>query len=308
MATKITLIGKPEMGKTTIKKVIFEGENPNTLMLFPLEATIGTKYSVYDFMDVKISLVDTPGQSMPILLEDEEKQIQIFENASAIIYIFDYAVWIAQPQDIINDIKKIFNIIQDRKFEAKIFLYLHKIDLINQKIRGKLQILKNQIINLLELPVELPIYFTSLHPDLIYSIYNAISDTISSFSSEATNLKALVNKVIKDLSRTACFVTNQNNSILIQAMTKDFDSSLNPHLHEKIYHLNQSSRDLTSKDTNLNVIDARSKILYISIENINCFNPNFKKAIFVSETLGKKDLITLMDKLKVELNQLFKLN
>ena len=43
MATKVSLIGKPSMGKTTIKKVTFEGEDPNELILFPLEATIGIK-------------------------------------------------------------------------------------------------------------------------------------------------------------------------------------------------------------------------------------------------------------------------
>jgi len=43
MVTKrVALVGKPEVGKTTIKKVIFEGEDPNELVLFPLEATIST--------------------------------------------------------------------------------------------------------------------------------------------------------------------------------------------------------------------------------------------------------------------------
>ncbi|MCK4287459.1 MAG: hypothetical protein KAX18_14710, partial [Candidatus Lokiarchaeota archaeon] len=52
------------MGKTTLKKVIFEGEDPNELILFPLEATIGIKYSIHEFMNSKVSLIDAPGQSL----------------------------------------------------------------------------------------------------------------------------------------------------------------------------------------------------------------------------------------------------
>ena len=63
------------MGKTTIKKVIFEKENPNDLILFPLESTIVLKYSVYDFMDLKLSLLDTAGQSFPIYLNNKDRNI-----------------------------------------------------------------------------------------------------------------------------------------------------------------------------------------------------------------------------------------
>ncbi len=305
MATKVILIGKPSMGKTTIKKVVFEGENPNELVLFPLEATIGTKYSVHEFMDIKISLVDTPGQSMPILLEDEDKQTQIFEDTNIIIYIFDYAIWITKPQEIVEDIKKIYKI-NESKYRAKIYLYLHKIDLIDQKIRSKLNFLKTQITNKLTLPVELPIYFTSLHPDLIYSIYNALSDTLSGFSPEISKLKDIVNQIIIDLSRTICLITNQGNNIIIQEMTNDFDISLLHQLHEKINYLSHSFEATSSIDNNLNLIDLGSKVLYLIIDNISDFHSNLKTAIFLSETIGKNDLDSLMDKLKIELSHHYK--
>ena len=101
---KVSLIGKPSMGKTTIKKVIFEGEDPNELVLFPLEATIGIKYSVHQFMDSRVSLIDAPGQSLPIIFQDEQKQILAFGDAGAIIYVFDYPTWISDSQDIIDEL------------------------------------------------------------------------------------------------------------------------------------------------------------------------------------------------------------
>jgi len=298
MVLKITLVGKPGVGKTTIKKVIFEGENPNKLILFPLEATIGTKFSVHDFIDVKISLVDTPGQSLPILLEDEEKQIQIFENSKAIIYIFDYENWISLSQEIIDDIRKIYSITKNKNYKTKIFLFLHKIDLISQKMRGKINLLKEQVINQLNLPVELTFYFTSLYPDLIYSIYNAFSDVISNFSENALKLKDLTNKIIGNLSRTICFVTDNNSNIIIHANTQDFDNTLIPNLHEKVFNLSK-----TPKESNFSLIDSHSKVLYMVMEDISNLSPNFQSVIFLSETLGKNDLLDLIDKFKVELKE-----
>ncbi|MHA1988084.1 MAG: GTPase, partial [Promethearchaeota archaeon] len=138
MANKITIIGPPEMGKTTIKKVIFEGEDPNDLILFPLEATIGIKYSVHNFMNSKVSLIDAPGQSLPIILHDEQKQILAFGDTSAIIYVFDYPTWISDSQDIIDDVRKIYEINKKHEFGAKIILFLHKIDLVIKKKIGSL--------------------------------------------------------------------------------------------------------------------------------------------------------------------------
>ncbi|MFX1503710.1 MAG: GTPase [Promethearchaeota archaeon] len=303
MVSKITLVGKPGVGKTTIKKVIFEGENPNKLILFPLEATIGTKFSIHDFIDAKISLVDTPGQSLPILLEDEEKQIQIFENSNAIIYIFDYTIWINQSREIIDEIKKIYSIIKNKNYNTKIFLFLHKIDLISQKIRGKIKLLKEQVINLLNLPIELTLYFTSLHPDMIYSIYNAFSEIISNFSESALNLKDLTNHIIANLSRTICFITDKNSNIIIQANTQDFDNNLVPNLHKKVYNLSK-----TSGEGNFSLIDSRSKVLYMMRENISYLSPHFQSVLFLSETLGKNDLMDLIDKFKVELKNNYNIN
>ena len=306
MAIKIAFVGKPGVGKTTIKKVIFEGIDPNELVLFPLEATIGTKYSIYDFMDLKLSLIDTPGQSMPILLEDEERQINVFENTDAIIYIFDYNLWLSNPSDVITDVKKIYSINKENNYGAKIFLYFHKIDLIGQDLIETINLLKTQITDQLEIPEELRIYFTSLHPNLIYTIYNALSDTLSSFSPDISNLKDIINKNITDLSRTICFVTNQNNNIIIQAMTKDFDTSLIYHLYDKIIQLSQSTEVLLPNKNRFNLIESKSKILGVMINNIKEFHHHFKNLIILSENLSNDNLIKIFNKIKLDLSNHYK--
>jgi len=252
-------------------------------------------------MDLKISLLDSPGQSLPILLEDEQKQILTFGDTSAIIYIFDYPTWIKNSQDILDDVKKIYEIRKKHGFDAKIILFLHKIDLlITKKIGSMLALIRRQINTQLNLPEELPIYFTSLHPNLIYTTYNAISNTISNFSKDTSALKEIVRNAIKGLSKTSCFVSNQKDNLIIQEMSNDFDTSILYYLYEKIYHLSKSPEFITTKTS---IISPGAKILNMVIEDINKYHTNFKYIILLSETIKQDDMVKILDELKKELNQ-----
>ncbi|KKM89852.1 hypothetical protein LCGC14_1244510 [marine sediment metagenome] len=301
LTKRVALVGKPEVGKTTIKKVIFEGEDPNELVLFPLETTIGTKYSVHEFMDLKISLLDTPGQSLPILLRDEEKQLTTFENTGAIIYIFDYPTWISDSQDIIDDIKSLYEINKKHKFEAKLILFLHKIDLlIDKKIGSKLDLIRKQIIRQLDLPEELTIFFTSLHPNLVYTIYNAISNTFSTFSKETSNLEEIIKKSFQNLTKTICFVTNQDDNLIVQVSSTDFDTSTLYYLYERIYKdskLQDESKPLPK------LISAGPKILHGLREDISKFHTGFKNLLIFSETLKEEELQNLRNDIKQNLEE-----
>ncbi|MFX1325832.1 MAG: hypothetical protein ACFE8N_12840 [Promethearchaeota archaeon] len=301
MTNKITIIGPPEMGKTTIKKVIFEGEDPNDLILFPLEATIGIKYSVHDFMDTKVSLIDAPGQSLPIILKDEQKQILAFGDTSAIIYVFDYPTWISDSQDIIDDVRKIYEINKKHEFGAKIILFLHKIDLvIKKKIGSLLSLIRRQIIKQLDLPDEIPIYFTSLHPNLIYTTYNAISNTVSNFSENTSTIKERIRASLGTSLKTSFFITNQDDYLLMQEMSNDFDANVLYYLYEEIYNKSRSSEVILGQVT---VVDLGPKLFHLLIENFDNINPNFKYILLFSETLEKGDMIKILDELKKDLNQ-----
>lgn len=301
MAVKILLIGKPSMGKTTIKKVIFEGEDPSELVLSPLEATIGIKYSIHEFMDSKVSLIDAPGQSLPIILEDEQKQILTFGDTGAIIYIFDYPTWISDSQDIIDDVRKIYEINKKHDFGAKIILFLHKIDLIiKKKIGTLLSFIRRQIIKQLNLPEEIPVYFTSLHPNLIYTTYNAISNTISDFSENTSALKESIKNHLKNSSKTSCFVTNRDDYLVIQEISNDFDANTLYYLYEEVYNISKSPEIISTKS---NVVSLGPKLFNRVISSINNHNSNFKYVVLFSETLEKEDMIKILDELKKELNQ-----
>jgi len=300
MVTKLIFIGKPEVGKTTIKKVIFEGIDPNALILFPLEPTIGTSFSVHDFMDLKISLVDTPGQSLPIILEDEEKQANLFVNTSAIVYIFDYLMWISQSNDIVNDIKKIYEINKKSNYKANIFLFFHKIDLISKNMRNNLDVFESQILSELNIQESIPIYFTSLHPNLIYTIYNALTDIIGSFLLDITNLRNFLNKLISTLSKTICFVTNKNNCIIVRTMTNNFDKSLIYDLTEKLNQISINFKEKSEVEKKIEIIESGSKILSYIIKDLKNVYSQFNKIILFSEIQDNKILFEILEKLELE--------
>lgn len=308
MIKKVLLVGRPAMGKTTIEKVIFRNEDPNDLMLFPLESTIDIKYSTYRLLDLKISLVDTAGQSLPIYLNNEEKQMELFGDTSALIYVFDYIIWLLKPQEIIDDIKAIYHINEDSKYGAKIFLFFHKIDLIYQVNAKKLNILKNKITDQLALPIELNIYFTSLHPHLIHRTYNAFFDIISNFSAETSNLKDIVHGIISGLTKAICFITNQEDHIINQVRTEDFEINFIHLFHEKVLFLSQSPVESTTK-----LIELNSKFYYAVIDDVSKFSSEYKKIIIISETQNmkkgyKEKLIELLEILKQDLGNYLEQN
>ena len=56
---KILILGRAGTGKTSIKKIVFEGLDPKDLLYNPLEPTRGISPSVYSWLDLKIGLFDS---------------------------------------------------------------------------------------------------------------------------------------------------------------------------------------------------------------------------------------------------------
>jgi len=305
MPKKILLIGRASVGKTSIKKTIFEGENSKDLIIHPLEPTRGITTSIYSWMDLELTLFDTSGQELPFLLEDEKKQNKAFNNADVIIYVFDYPTWASNSQEIKDEIKEIENLISRNYIEAKFLLFFHKIDLINKKFREKLKLLKNQIQELLNLPKFRKIYFTSIHPLLINNTYNAFSDILGGFLGEIFDLKNIFDNIVKDFPKTMGFITSKNDSVIVQTEINDFDINLINQLHAKILEISQSTEDNTFIGKKINYIDVGSKILSMIIDNLNQFNPNFKNIIIFSESFSKENLNLLIKKVDIEFNRYY---
>lgn len=301
MPNKIVLIGRAGVGKTSIKKVLFEGVHPNDLILFPLGPTHGINTSIYSWLDLELVIFDTAGQELPYLLENEDEHNNLFSNSDVFIYIFDYLLWIDQSEEILDEIRKIFNIINQNEDMGKLVLIFHKIDQINQKIRGKFQLIVNEIRSRLGIPIEFKIFFTSLHPDQIYRTYNAFFEVLSALSPETSNIKNIMDTVIEKYSKTIFFVTDQLNNIIVQTMTKDFDTNLISYLHKKIARIDQ----LNEIYNNVFLIDSGYKILSIILSNLEQITPNIKNLTCVSEIHDVDILTGLMNNLKEDLHNFY---
>jgi len=133
---KILILGRASTGKTSIKKVIFEGKNPQEFLEESIEPTRGVSPSIYSWFDLTLGFFDTSGQELDVLLSDDQILSTAFENSDYIIYVFDYIIWNSQQQEIINEINNILRIIKTKSYNMKLILFCHKIDLIKKQKYG----------------------------------------------------------------------------------------------------------------------------------------------------------------------------
>lgn len=304
-AKKILLLGRAGTGKTSINKIIFEGWPPKDLLYNPLEPTRGITPSVHSWLDLKIGLFDSAGQELNYLLQDEDEQLRAFENTDVVIYLIDFSTWMSIQKEIVNEINQIQKILGKMEEKTEFILFFHKIDLINQLTRDKVIIdLREKI----ETQVNNKLYFTSIHPDLIYTLYNAFYEILSSFSKQTSYLKETLDLIIKEFSKTMCFITNLDNNIIVQTMNPDFNPSLINHSHKLIVLLTRSFKDMTSKDEISHLIISGKKNMNIIMNNLNITKFNMNNLICISESLSANKLITLAGKVRLEINTLYYLN
>ncbi len=296
---KILLLGRPGTGKTSIKKVIFEGESPKTLIANPLEPTFGLIPKKYSWLDLDLGVFDSSGQELDHLLQTEENQTLSFESADAIIYMFDFNNWNNQQNLITNDITNINQIIELNYPKSRFFLFYHKIDLLpKDECEKEIEKIKeNFYIN------KKGIFFTSIFPDLLYTIYNAFYQILSKFSEETKNLKEIIDDRIKTLTNTMCFVTNKFNSIVVQGITKDFDINLINNAHILPCIINQAFEEIYKDDKIEHVIVSSANNLNFIIKSFRTTKFDLKNIVILSQTLTANKLIWLIGEIKLKFNE-----
>ena len=298
-AKKILLLGRAGTGKSTIKEIIFEGKNPKDLIYDPLAPTRGITPSIYSWLDLDLGLFDSSGQELQYLLSDENEQEIAFDNTDAIIYLCDFQIWVTKSEEIIEEIRTILSIIKKKSYNSKLILFLHKTDLISKEsIHDKIMEIRGIINDNLNLPV----YFTSIYPNLIYSLYNAFYEILSDFSEETTILKTILDKNVENIPKLMCFVTNQYDSIITQTMSNDFNTDLINQSHVLLAQLNQTFEDMTENQIE-HVIISSTNNLNIIMKNLNLKKFDIKNLIILAETESVNKLIMLTGKIGFRMNQ-----
>ena len=306
-AKKILLLGRAGTGKTSIKKIIFEGIDPKVLLLNPLEPTRGISPNVYSWLDLKLGIFDSSGQELSYLLDNEEDSDfnLAFKNTDVVVYIIDYTIWHFKRDELESDIEKISQIIKARELQIEFVLFVHKIDLIEKYDYDNTI---NRLKDYFQRRFNLTIYFTSIHPEWIYNLYNAFYDLLSSFSQENFSLRSILENEIKDTSKTTVYITNVHDTIIVQSISHDFNTNLINHSHKLVSELNENFKAMSQEGKIDHLILSSEDNFNIIMNNLNMSKYSLKYIIVLSESLSTNKLILLVGQIRLKLKDFYYLD
>jgi len=287
---KILLLGRAGTGKSSMKKVIFEGKNPYKLLFTPLEPTMDLEPSIYSWLDVSLGVFDSSGQEIQSVLQEGQLQDTAFDNAAIVIYTIDISAWIKDNSEIIPDIEKIKQILADKNNASKLIIFLNKIDLISSDQRDEiLEPIKAEI----EEKYDCLVFFTSIVPELIYQTYNTFSEILSYFSLVAKNLKSFLDRDFGAFTKTAAFISNFNKTIIAQTISQDFNLPLINPANEIIAQLIYSFENLQEEDTIDFVSLASKNGLRIFLKHLDFAEFDVADLIIVTQTISGETFSSL---------------
>ncbi len=207
MSKKIIFIGPKNVGKTTLKKVYFEGESAKELLETTLRATIGGENIIFKSKE-EIGIYDFAGQENEYWFgRDKEK---VFKESKTIIVVFEIN---SNINDLKNFIQKVLDIKKELNLNSNIYVLIHKIDKV--KDERKLQELKAKIKSELNIFIKkykskdvinndsIKIRFTSIKGEYFFDTFSyfieIINDCFGDNSLEINRKIAHLTKIIKIL-------------------------------------------------------------------------------------------------------------
>ncbi len=170
MSEKIIFVGPPGAGKTTLRKVFFEGESSTKLLEYTLEPTYGEESLIMKLPDLNkdVGIFDLAGQENERWLDTDEKRI--FIGTKLILVVIDT---ISGHDEIFQFIRKIIDLRNTITPSTYIFVLLHKIDLVSEKkVREIKTLIKNKFSN----ETSINFFFTSLKREYFTKTFSYFID------------------------------------------------------------------------------------------------------------------------------------
>ena len=132
MAKKLVFFGKAEVGKTTLIKLYFEGESAVDLLENPLEPTMGMQTSIYGEVH-QIGVFDLPGQTYKETIQNPETA---FAESDVIVVVVEAQ---EKTKKSLKFVEQCADIRNEYAPTASVFVFFHKIDLLDESEREKLE-------------------------------------------------------------------------------------------------------------------------------------------------------------------------
>ncbi len=150
LAKKFVLVGPMEVGKSTLRKWLFEGDSAIRLLENPLEATHGIENYSYKLLLNDIGVFDLAGQ------ENEKwfnEKLDVFNESDVIINVLDARF---APKIIAEKIDLALKVETQQAPKSHLFFLIHKIDLIDSTQLDKIKnTLKNKKVDIFYTSIKL---------------------------------------------------------------------------------------------------------------------------------------------------------
>ncbi len=307
MRRKLLLVGRPAVGKTTIRKIIFEGINPKELINNPLEPTRGVETKIYNWMDLELGLFDISGQELNMIFNEEEEKINSFINTDAFIYVLEYPKWKSNSKEYIDDINRLCDLIERNNLKSRVIILLHKIDLYQQdKEKINIQKISKKFISSTCFSITPEVYVTSIMVNYVLYLYKSFFDILVGFSDHTIGIKHIIDKILEKNSKILCIGINVSKSIVVQSITNDFTLDVIGDIYKRIVKETFSTAKKGSIALKIeNIKDVGPIISKIYKDNIEISHPLIKNMVYVFEDLKEQQIRDLMIKIRKKLNKYY---
>ena len=277
---KIIFFGRAGVGKTTIKRIFFERENPLLLLKNTFEPTIGADTSIYNF-GFNLSVFDLAGQEINSWLTNEK---HIFDYSDVIFIILDST----DGWDInIEIFQKVQDIIRNQQKVSLISLFFHKIDLLTTQQQEKLQenILKfNKSIG-----INVEIFLTSIKEKYLLDTFNALIRSLKVGLSRKDNsmfqdflIKIEILKYFNDHPK----LDLENLSEIIHIHAIDIIGYVKQMYDDNYLILDQSSKETFLKPRGKKIIEALNHALNPKSKDILLSERDYIKGVILADDHG----------------------
>jgi len=169
MSKKIVFTGPPKVGKTTLRKIFFEGENPSKLLEYSLTPTHG-KESILLKLKENVGVFDLAGQENQRWYETEAKSV--FYDTQIIIIVIDTS---SSKEEMVSFTKKVLTLKNEITPTSLVYLLIHKIDLIS---KDQLSYIKDKLNDEFQDEKLLKIAYTSIMKDSFLPTFTLFTEIL----------------------------------------------------------------------------------------------------------------------------------